>query len=138
MKKALLILLVSFLFSASCRKSDNHIPYTPVDITLYITQPSMSPLQAISGWVYITGGVRGIILYRFSTDEIFAYERNCPYRPYDECARVEVDETGIIAVDSCCMSKFLLTDGSPLEGPAGMPLKRYNTYFDGSLLRVYN
>ncbi|MBU0487298.1 MAG: hypothetical protein KKA07_13145 [Bacteroidetes bacterium] len=137
MRKFRIVSLILFSLLA-CKKDNDRIPEVAVDITIYISQPSFTNLQAINGWVYITGGVRGIILYRASQEEIFAFERDCPYRPFDDCARIEVEESGLIAVDSCCMSRFLLTDGTPIEGPASLPMKQYHTTFDGSVLYIYN
>ena len=33
---------------------------------------------------------------------------------------------------------FSVLDGSVIEGPATQPLKRYNTQFDGQILRIWN
>jgi nitrite reductase/ring-hydroxylating ferredoxin subunit len=99
-----------------------------------------SELNIVGGWVYLTAEQpsRGIIVYRFSMDEFRAYERTCPYDPDHAAARVEVEATDVTAVDSLCGSKFLLTDGQPFKGPATLPLKQYQTYYDGNTLHIYN
>ena len=143
MKKLLFITLSTVLLFVlgfyGCKKDNNNtVPMVSVDIYLYTSNPSFINLNPVGGWVYITGGVRGILVYRKSTTEFMAYERNCTYQPSNICATVMVDNTNIIATDTCCHSKFSMYDGSVLQAPAGLPLKAYNTTFDGSVLHIYN
>ena len=135
-----LLLLVSVIvFAFTCKKQqDNNVPSASVDIYIYTSSPSFIDLNAIGGYTYITGGVRGILLYRKTTSEIIAYERNCTYQPSQPCATVVVDATHILATDTCCHSKFSLYDGTVTNGPASVPLKTYNTTFDGTTLHIYN
>lgn len=124
---------------AACKKDTNNgVPITPVDIYLYTNNPSFVNLNGVGGWVYITGGVRGILIYRKSPSEFMAYDRNCTYQSSDACATVVVDATNILATDTCCHSKFSMYDGSVTQAPAGLPLKAYNTTFDGNVLHIYN
>ena len=109
-----------------------------MNIYIYTTDAEFADLNAVAGWIYLTGGAKGIVVYRLSQDEFMAYDRNCTYQPSESDAIIEVDQTGIAAVDNSCGSRFLLTDGSILEGPASDILKRYQTTFDGNLLRIYN
>ncbi len=133
-------LTVILIFVASCKKDNNStgVPITGVDISLFINNPSYINLNAVGGWVYVAGGVRGILVYRQSTDQFKAYDRNCTYQSTNPCATVYVDATNILAVDTCCKSKFLLMDGSVSHGPALFPLKAYNTTFDGNVLHIFN
>lgn len=134
--------LTAFLILLSiggCKKDvDNGVPITPVDIYLYTNNPSFVNLNGVGGWVYITGGVRGILVYRKSPSEFMAYDRNCTYQSSDACATVVVDATNILATDTCCHSKFSMYDGSVTQAPAGLPLKAYNTTYDGNVLHIYN
>ena len=123
----------------SCKKdSHNTVPNTAVDIYMYTNNPSFINLTAIGGWVYITGGVRGILVYRKSSSDFMAYDRNCTYQSSNSCATVWVDASNIMATDTCCNSKFSIFDGAVTQGPAGLPLKTYATTFDGSVLHIYN
>ena len=131
-------LAVLLTISSGCKKDEDAIPSVQVNIYIYTTDAEFADLNAVGGWIYLTGGVRGIIVYRFSQDEFMAYDRNCTYQPSESDAIIEVEQSGITAIDNSCGSKFLLTDGSVLEGPAPDILKRYETYFDGNLLRIYN
>ena len=123
----------------SCKKDKNqqHIPYVDVNITKNIDNPDMIDIKTIGGWTYLTGGSKGILLYRKDQQTIMAYDRHSPYRPEDGC-RVSVDSTDVFAMDPCSQSRFLLTDGFPVEGPADRPLLQYNTTFNGSILFITN
>lgn len=130
----------SFLFVfVSCKKNtESAIPYVSVNFYIYTSDPDFIDLNAVGGWTYVTGGSRGIIIYRYSNTEFKAYDRHCTYNPSNSCALVSVDVNNIQASDVCCGSVFSLVDGSVNNGPAGFPLKQYQTSFDGSRLHVYN
>ncbi len=134
------IIIVIAISETGCKKDNNNngVPNVGVDISLYANNPSFINLNVIGGWVYITGGIRGILVYRKSTSEFMAFDRNCTYNSDDPCATVVVDASNIMAVDTCCHSKFSIYDGSIVNGPAGYPLKAYNTTYDGNILRIYN
>ena len=127
-------LLFAFL---SCKKDANEIPEVYVDLYLYTTDPAFSPLNATSGYAYVTGGSKGILIFRKSQNEFMAYDRHCSYKVPDGNF-VTVDASGLIAEDAACGSKFLITDGSPNQGPALNPLKQYQTAFDGTVLHIFN
>ena len=130
-----LICFLIFLFS--CKKdNEENIPEAAVEFT--ITVANYPDLIAVNGYEYVSGGVQGIIIYRYTTEEFKAYDRNCSYQPYDDCAKVSVDSSGILAKDDCCGSEFQLLDGAPVSSPATKLLKQYSTEYDGIQLRVYN
>lgn len=134
---SLFLICLLFLTFNSCNKDENQdvIPYVYVNFAMY---PNTIDFIPDGQWVYVSGGYKGIIIYRPQNDEFLAFERACPYDPLTEGAKVDVELSGIIAVDSVCGSRFLLTDGSPIEGPAGISLKQYRTSYDGHILQVYN
>jgi nitrite reductase/ring-hydroxylating ferredoxin subunit len=131
--------LFLILSSNSCEKgTPSGIPYVPVNYQLTVSNPEFSPLLAVGGWLYIGGGSRGIIVYRYTPDEFRAYDRHCTFQVNDNC-RVNMDNTDITAVDEeCCESKFLIIDGAPIDGPANIGLHQYNTSFDGNTLLIFN
>lgn len=141
-KYYLLILFVSILsFFISCKKDKENepVPNTYVDIYININEPAYNNLNAVSGWIYITGGNRGIIVYRKSLTEFLAFDRTCTYNSSAANARVFVDIDNITVKDTTCGSKFIITDGSVLNTPASLPLKQYTTSFDGSAyVHIYN
>ena len=122
----------------SCDKRNDDIPNVRVDILLYTSQPSFANLNAIGGWTYLNGGVRGIIVYRRNQLEFTALERNCTFDPNVSCATVFVESNNIAAADTCCGSRFQLLAGNVLNGPATLGLIQYNTSFDGNALHIYN
>ncbi len=136
-KKCLYILFILIGFACS-KNDDSNIPLVGVNITININDPAYANVKVPGGWMYLTGGSRGIILYRYNNDEFRAFDRHCTYNPSSSCALVSVDNTNITAYDNCCGSKFLISDGSVTQGPANLPLKQYQTSFDGSVLRIYN
>ena len=132
-----LLLLPGFFL---CKDNDDAIPDVYVDIEIDLNNPDFYLLQAVGNYVYITGGVNGIIVYRKSFDEFMAYERTCPYDPKTGIVDVVADRH--VAVDSLgCGSEFsLLIDGAVTKGPAGLPLKFYQTVYNNqtSILRIMN
>ncbi len=141
MSKHKIIFLFIFLsMIASCSKNNNTnwIPYVPVNIDIYPANPQYIDLYPVGGWIYHTGGSRGLIIYHFSQDEYYAFDQHCPYQPTNSCGTVRMETDDITAVDTCCGSQFIITDGSVIQGPAGLPLKQYQTYYDGTTLHITN
>ena len=131
--------LLLFFLTDCTKNNENPVPTVYVDFTIYLSQPAYTNLNAVGGWVYLTGGARGIIVYRLSIDTFKAYDRNCTYNPSDADARVSVDSSGLFAVDASCGSKFVLIDGSVNHGPATVSLRQYNASYDGvNSVHVYN
>jgi len=135
----LIALAVVIVLSPSCKKEERGgVPYTQVDIQFNVNNPAYVDLQVPGGWIYITGGSRGIIVYRKTMDEFTAMDRHCTYQPENDC-QVHVDDTQVTARDTtCCGSGFLIIDGSVTQGPAALGLQLYNTTFNGTTLRIYN
>ena len=131
------LLLVSS--APGCRKSEpGGVPPVAVDISININNPAYNALAVPSGWLYLSGGSQGLIVYRNGPSEFTALDRHCPYQTGDLC-RVYVDSSEVIARDSlCCHSAFLITGGEVIEGPAALNLQQYNTSFNGTTLRIYN
>ena len=125
---------------SSCQKGKaGPVPNVLVDIRMYASDPTFVPLNAVGGWTYATGGNRGIVIYRKTQTDFMAYDRTCTYLPADPNEMVSMDaKNNLIAVDAHCGSKFQITDGTVNKGPATLPLKTYQTSFDGNLLHIYN
>ena len=125
----------------SCNKENstvNNIPNQTVNITIYPGDPQFATTIGVpGGWVYITGGNKGIIVYRITNTEFAAYDRTCTYDPGTN-SRLRVMTDNITVQDTVCNSKFLLINGSVTNGPASASLKAYNCDFDGSALHIYN
>lgn len=136
-----LLALSLLLVNPGCKKDqENRVPNVPVDITLNLNLPSQIDLTVVSGWAYVSGGSRGIIVYRLSQEEFIAVDRHCPYE-VDNADRVFVEDNGQFATDTLvCGSSFSLVDGLLSNGPASFPLTRYQTTFNGTtnVLRIFN
>lgn len=114
------------------------VPLVAVDFTVNLNEPSFFELTNITGWLYVTGGSRGIIIYRNNIDQFSAYERHSPYNVDEGCRASVNEEDQVVIEDECSDSTWLIVDGSVITGPAVQPLKQYNTQLTGSILRVYN
>ena len=124
---------ISLTLLSGCEKDMQHpVPNVHVDfrINLEITYE----LNTIGGWVYFSGGYRGIVIYRLSEDEFRAFDRACTYDVYN---RIVVDDPPIARCEEC-ESTYLLIDGSVVEGPARYPLKQYRTTYHPPFVYVSN
>ena len=134
-----LLLCMIMLPQSSCQKEAYpNIPNVYVNMYLDISSTLYVELATVGGYVYLTGGYRGLIVYRSSNEQFVAFERCCPYDADLSSAVVKVDPSGLTMTDSTCMSTYLILDGSVVSGPATMPLKQYNTSFNGDDLHIFN
>ncbi len=137
MNKLLSLIIISItLFS--CRNQYRGIPNVNVDLYINILDPNYSSLAGLGAWKYVDGGSKGIIIFNLDNETYLAYERHCPHDPESSCSQIEVDETNLVAIDSCCMTKYQLLDGSVLDGPGNLPLLSYSTSFDGNIIHIRN
>ncbi len=124
-----------------CKKNKTHpVPSVPFDITIDLNLPSYNALLGVSGYAYVNGGSRGIIVYRRSIDEFVAFDRHSPEDPSGICAEpLYPDPDNFLTLkDSCSGAKFSLYDGSAISG-SEFGLRQYQTLYGGSnLLRIYN
>jgi nitrite reductase/ring-hydroxylating ferredoxin subunit len=138
-KSLLVIFFISLLTFAGCTPdlSDDAIPQVPFDdIVLELTLPANNALKTNTGFKYVSGGVRGIIVYRINEGNYVAFERNCSYHPNDACATVNVDVSGLYMTDPCCSSTFNFPNGDANGGPAIRPLNEYRTNLNGTTLTI--
>ncbi|OQX99888.1 MAG: hypothetical protein B6I24_01515 [Bacteroidetes bacterium 4572_128] len=144
MKINYILVFFLLLIFFSCKDDRDKLPNVAVDIYINIlSDPNYSDLQTVGNSIPITGGIKGIFLYRKSQSEIQAYERACTFDPEGKCQRViweNGNSSDIIVVDTICNSRFLMaSDGIILEGsPAKMPLKQYNVVFNGEIVYISN
>jgi hypothetical protein len=142
------IALASVFVLPACGDKNNEqplIPYAPVNLSINITNQQYANLRVDNGAVTLPvrgpagdGGVKGVIVVRQSANTFLAFERNCPYQPYNACALVSLDRTSRLFMrDSCCNSQFDLR-GQITGGPSPRPLKQYSTSLQGTLLSITN
>ena len=134
------ILWMFFLASSGCSKEEkkNEIPVVAVNFMINPNSTEYLELNGVGGTVTVTGGYRGIIIYRKSISEFMAFERACPYDWDVTTARVELEASGMTAICPSCKSRYILLDGTPYEGPTHYALKQYQTQYDGNLLYIFN
>ena len=113
------------------------IPTAIVNEVINLSTVQAAPLRFDNGYLYLNAGVRGIVVIRQSAQQYLAFERNCPYQPYNACAKVSMDCSGFFLADSCCSSRFDLR-GQLTSGPATRPLRQYGTSLSGNLLYISN
>lgn len=133
-----LLLIGSLLFFRCHGYEHPTIPEVKVNFTIYPNSVNYLDLNYIGGYMYFTGGVAGIIVYRLDYSTFCAYDRACPYDWEDRDAWIVVEESGLTLIDPHCGSRFNIIDGSVINGPSKHPLKTYKTRYDGMILRVYN
>ncbi len=136
-------LVVMALLAVTCKKKtqpapNNNVPYTQVNITIYPNDPLYFKVQTAGGWMYISGGTNGIILYRKTPTEFVALERTSTYYPDNAAALAKVQSDNFTCKDTISGSKWQIVDGVVMNGPATIALKRYNTSYDNNALRIYN
>lgn len=141
-KKLLLTGLVALLLSPilSCEKQSEtgNVPQVPVDEYIDLNLPSFIALNVVNGWIYYPAGNKGILVFRSSPTEFTALERTCTFDPYSSCL-IEVENNGLLAIDTCCGSRFSIYDGSVTNGPASQALFRYRSdILQGNILHIYN
>jgi len=137
MKKAKFLVLFLIIIS-SCGDSNDYIRNVYVDVEIDLSLPEFSPLNTVGNSIFIEGGNKGIIIYRFSNYEYNIYDRNCSYEPNLECSYIDsINST--IALCGCCSSAFLLDqNGIAANSPAVLPLKQYNYSLNNTLLHIFN
>ena len=125
-----------------CRdKEDRVVPRFATDITLNLNLPEYTELLNPGGWLYLTGGSRGVVVYRVSMDEFVAFDRHCTYNVPERCRVSMVEDTGgILRDEQCCGSSFEIFTGGVIEGPATRSLLPFRTRYnpDSNVLRVYH
>ena len=119
-------------YLASCvSPTSPNVPSAPsnVDITLDLTQPANSALNNVGGYIYSNS----LIIARISQTEFAAVSSICTHQGNT----VYYDSPGKEFHCPAHGSNFS-TSGSVINGPAGSPLKKYNTTLNGNLLRVFS
>jgi uncharacterized protein YuzB (UPF0349 family) len=137
---------IAYIFSAlliltgsSCRDREELLQPFAVDVSVNINEPSFFDLTAVGGWVYFNTGTARVILYRSNTEDIQCYDIRSTYDIASGCT-VAVESNSVTVKDNCSASKWLLTDGSVVQGPAARPLLEYQTSFDpgSGVFRIFN
>lgn len=117
--------------------AEPQIPIVTFNTSVALATQEYAALRVDNGAAYAPGGVRGLVVVRQSASTYLAFERNCPYRVNDTCARVRIDASRLFLKDPCCSSQFDL-QGRPQAGPASRALRQYSVSLSGSILTITN
>lgn len=150
-KYILPVLLAGLLTLSGCKEdtinnNDDFFPPVQVYLRINLNLPSYSPLVVPQGFVYETGGNKGIIIYHTIYDEYVAFDRTCPHEPTNACSIVSVDSSSTFYRcgqykpnwTPCCNSRFDPVTGNPDTGPARRALRQYYVRQSGNELIVTN
>lgn len=131
-----------------CGKEEENpdIPAVYINVTIDPNSTFYQELNTVGGWIYLTSEPpsRGLIVYRSGIDEFLAYDRYPPNNAgqccNDQgiCTRLLVDDYFPFVQDTCTNTSYLILDGSKFEGEGRYPLIRYNTMYNGQMLRIFN
>jgi len=100
--------------TTSSPDNNENLPNVPVNITLSLNSPQYQNLLVPGGWVYVSGGIKGLIVYNFNGTEFSAFDRACPHLSVTEACSKMIVESGIKMICPCDDTEFSILDGSPL------------------------
>jgi len=146
-----LILISALIFSGCSNDKNDVIPDVYVDFFINLSDPLFFDLNAVGSIAYVSyqtnnlGSVaagydnNGIIIYRATLDQFYAYDRTCPHDFVSEGVSVKVNGDGNFAICPRCGTSYALpASGTPYSGVGKYPLKNYRTSFNGSVVHVWN
>jgi hypothetical protein len=131
------ILLLACLPLSGCRDTPGVIPYVDVNIDLNLALPAYNSLNFPGNWLYISGGSRGLIVYRYTLDEFVVLDRHATFDVGAGC-QCTLSEDGYTILDPCSDSQWYIFDGSIIQGPTTAPLERYTTTWIPPVLSIQN
>ncbi len=147
MKKIAFYILFTLFFTRCTNKNkDDEIPVVPVNIYIDLNLNSSAPLNTVGGYIYESGGNKGILVFHNFDDRYLAIERTCSYHPYDTCNLITMDKSGLIlkcgkyngnSFIDCCGSAFTF-EGFVSKSPATQSLRTYSAVKSGNSLHIFN
>lgn len=131
---------VFMLFScASCGEQSQFIPYVPVNFQIDLNLPAYNTLNFPGEAIALPGGSKGLYIYRFTLDEFVVLDRHATFDiPLGCQVTLEADNVTLRDDSDCSESEWLMLDGTVMNGPATLPLHRYRTSLNGSILNIFN
>lgn len=130
-----------FLSITSCVEEEPKIvPDVYVYISINLDLPQYNSLNSTNNAIKIANegyNKNGVIVYRYSLDEFFAFDATCPQH-IEISKSVNLDDNGTAGTATCphCQTVYFFASlGYP---SSGFPLKRYSTSLSGRILTVSN
>ena len=135
-KSGFALFIGSLLLLSACNKDNttytsSSVPSVTVNISININSSLYTALLTGGNTLYLTGGYRGIVLYRLNVSTIMAFDRTCTYNISDAGGIVYSQNNGT-AVCIDCGSTYNLANGNVISGPSTLGLKTYNVSFNSS------
>ncbi len=133
------IFIILLVLSLGCESTieESGVPNVAVNIEVNLNDIDNVALTQIGGYIYVQGGVRGVIVRHESLNLYRAFDRNCTFNPSVGSAVVAVHSSGFYIEDTSCKSTFDFS-GFPTGGPAVFPLKEYSVTLAGDILFIVN
>ena len=131
------LLALAFLPLSGCVDTPGVIPYVDVQVDLNLSLPAYNNLNFPNNWLYISGGSRGLIVYRYTLDEFVVLDRHATWDVGAGC-QCTVSPDGYTIEDPCSGSQWYIFDGSIIQGPTTAPLERYTTIWIPPVLSIRN
>lgn len=131
------LLALAFLPLSGCVDTPGVIPYVDVQVDLNLSLPAYNSLNFPNNWLYISGGSRGLIVYRYTLDEFVVLDRHATWDVGAGC-QCTVSPDGYTIEDPCSGSQWYIFDGSIIQGPTTAPLERYTTTWIPPVLSIRN
>ena len=112
MRKLLLLFLLTSFFSCEKNNSNDILPNINVNVVLDLNLPQYVQLKTPSGWVYVQGGLQGIVVQNTGIENPHykAFERACPN---NDCTTPMTFDGSLKLKCSCDNSEYNIIDGSP-------------------------
>lgn len=135
----ILLLALQGMITTSCESNRGEIiPYVKVDLYLFL-YADLADVGIGTTKVIPNAGVSGIVLYRESDLEFYAYDLTCTLWPEHEAAvKEDPNFFGVYKCPVCESTYLLMNGGEPNSGPASYPLVEYRTSIQGDVLHVFN
>ena len=133
--------VITALFCLFACDNDAQVDELPpavfADIVIDLGLPEYQNLTRDGGFVRLSQGLRGIILYRENSTSYHAIEQNCTYLPFEAGSTADIDPNNpVLMRDPSCNSIFRLPDVFPSGGPAIIPLRKYSVNLNARILTI--
>ncbi|MDD3722987.1 MAG: hypothetical protein PHW92_10990 [Lutibacter sp.] len=112
MHKLFLLLVLAVFFSCEKNETNDLLPDVYVDETINLNLPQYIDLQTPSGWAYVKGGIKGIVIQNtgIGNPPYKAFDRACPN---NDCTTSMTFDGSLRMKCSCDKSEYSIIDGSP-------------------------
>ena len=143
MKKTLVLLLFSAIFSA-CSTNDDNLLNNPnlinlnFRLQLNLDFPEYNDLQFPgNSFATYNEGIRGVVVYNINNSQYTAFELSDPNHPPSNCSAMTVE--GVVATCNCeDGNSYNIITGELLEGDGEYAMKPYRIERRGNTIEVYN